>query len=761
MDSERFLRQMEADASYRGQIAHVARIPSRAARFADTSLPLDRGLSQRLAESGIRRLYTHQAAAIDAARRGDHVVVVTGTASGKTLCYNVPVVESILSDPGALALYLFPTKALAHSQLAKLSDLGVSREVRFATYDGDTPRAERPSIRRGVHIVLTNPDMLHVGVLPNHSQWARFFEGLRYIVVDELHSYRGVFGSHVAQILRRLRRICAHYGANPTFIATSATIGNPAGHFRALTGLDAFVIDDDGAPSAARTFVFWNPPMLGPVGGRRSSHVEATGLFTALVRSGIRTLTFARARKSAELILKYTREAFREDAGLSERVTAYRAGYTPEQRRAIEQGLLDGRLMGVAATNALELGIDIGDLDATVLTGYPGTIASTWQQAGRSGRKGGQAISFLVAMDDPLDQYLMRHPEYVLERGHERAVINPSNPRIQAAHLLCAAHELPLAPKDLDLFGVGRDRVAALQEEDRLLWRNERWYARGDRSPAAGVSIRSASSDSYEIRDKAGALLGTVDSSRVYQTVHPGAIYLHQGETYLVRRLDESERVAIVEPTEAAHYTEPREWVSISVLAERGAGMIGDVPVRFGEVAVSSQVLGYRVRQLYSDAVLDMVDLDLSEQSYRTEALWLALPERAIAEIDRHGADLCGTIHAAEHALIGVMPLLSMCDRWDVGGVSSPNHPDTGGPAIFIYDGYPGGVGIAESTYGRLRELLVAAAECAESCPCADGCPSCVQSPKCGTNNDPLDKRGAAILLKLMALSRESGFHAA
>jgi DEAD/DEAH box helicase domain-containing protein len=748
-----YVTRLKASPDYRGQIAHVEEIPARPARFAETQDPLHPLLHLRLRQLGIERLYTHQAAAVDAARRGEHVLTVTATASGKTLCYNIPTVEAVLNDPRARAFYLFPTKALAQDQLGKLNDFGLFPTVRFATYDGDTPQEERRFIKRGAHIVLTNPDMLHTGILPHHTSWAAFLSHLRFVVLDEIHTYRGVFGAHVAQVIRRLRRLCALYGASPQFIACSATIANPAELMHAITDLAATLIDDNGAPSGKRSFVFWNPPLIAESGERRSAHVEATSLFTDLVRNDVRNITFTKARKSAELILKYAREAFEEiGSPLGGRVMSYRAGYTPEERRAIERGLFEGDLIGVTATNALELGVDVGGLDATVLTGYPGTIASAWQQAGRSGRTQDEALSILVALDNPLDQFLMRHPEYFFGRPCERAIVDPNNRRILGAHLACAAYEHPVSAQDMALFGPRAEGVLAqLEEEGLLAQRSGRWYfAARDYYPAADVNIRSASADNYQIRDlsRGNRLFGTVEAERVYETVHPGAIYMHQGETYLVEDLNENERIAYVVPAEVNYYTEPREWTQITVLEGRDSVPLGATTARFGEVVVTTQVLGYRRKQLYSDSILALIDLDLPERVFETEAFWFTVPEALVAEIAKEGLDLAGAIHAVEHAAIGMMPLFFMCDRWDIGGVSTPNHPDTGQATIFIYDGHPGGVGIAEGTYPRLAELLTATAEMIASCPCPDGCPSCVQSPKCGSNNQPLDKRGALFLLE-------------
>lgn len=756
MDFAGYLSDLRRAAFYKGQIAHVQNIPARPARYGGLERPLHAGLQAKLDAQGLTRLFAHQAEAINAARDGEHVTVVTATASGKTLCYNVPVVDAILDAPAARAFYLFPTKALAQDQLGKLNDFGLFPDVRFATYDGDTPQDERRYVKKHAHIVLTNPDMLHLGILPYHGQWSHFLANLKYVVVDEMHTYRGVFGAHVAHILRRLRRACAFYGADPQFLCCSATIANPDELTERLTGVhQPIIVNQNGAPSGPRTFVFWNPPFIGSdQAERRSANMEATSLFTDLVSQNIRNITFARARKSAELILRYARNAFdRTDPGLSRRITSYRGGYTARERRDIEQGLFSGKIVGVTSTNALELGVDVGGLDATILTGYPGTVASTWQRAGRAGRGGQPSLSILVAMDNPLDQFLMRHPDYFFGQTHERAIVDPDNRRILRQHLLCAAYERAITPSDLPRFGPNAQCVVdALTEESKLFFRNNRWHFPNGDYPAANVNIRSASDATYRILDEEHncRLIGTVEGSIAYKTVHPGAIYLHRGETYLIERLDIAGKTAYARPVEANYYTEARENCHILVLDTKQSRELGNTYAYFGDVVVTNRVTGFRRKKLYSDEVLEIEDLNLPEQTFETEAFWFTVPALMMQALVNEGAELGGSIHAVEHAAIGMMPLLSTCDRWDVGGVSHSDHPDTALPTIFIYDGYPGGVGIAEATYAGLRELLGATHAIIMDCPCIDGCPSCVQSPKCGNNNVPLDKRGAQRLLEAL-----------
>ncbi len=751
MNARSFVDSWTSAEDYRGQVAHVEQIPARPASYSSIDPPLSQDLAAAFGTSGIERLYTHQAEAITRVRSGANVVVVTATASGKTLCYNAPVVEAVLANPSARALYLFPTKALAQDQLGKLNDLGLFPRVLFASYDGDTPRPDRALVRRSSHIVLSNPDMLHLGILPNHTEWSRFFTQLRFVVVDELHSYRGVFGAHVAQVLRRLRRTCKAYGSKPQFIACSGTIANPREHFRALTGEDATVVSENGAPCGPRTFVFWNPPQL-ESGARRSAHSEANALFTDLVANGVRTIAFARARKSAELLLRSAREtlAKRGDNSAAS-VCAYRAGYTREQRREIERRLFDGDLVGITSTNALEMGIDVGGLDASLLTGYPGTIASAWQQAGRSGRGREESLSVLVGMDNPLDQYLMRHPEYFFGRPCERASADAGNARIRSSHLVCAAHEHPVSAADSVYFGEDIEVLLDAQADSGALnKRGDRWYCPGGDYPASSVNLRSASSEIYSLvlGGANGPCLGTVEGARVYSEAHPGAIYLHMGETYRVEHLDDIGKMATVRKVDLGYYTEPLESASLDVLSVLRSRELPGGRACLGTVVVRSGVVGFRTKRAQSSEVLSVTDLDLPEQVFETHSLWLEVGPRSVKHLADDGFSLPGSLHAAEHALIAMMPLATMCDRWDVGGVSSPMHPDTRCPSVFMYDAYPGGVGIAESAYEALDLLALTTQQLIEECGCDDGCPSCIHSPKCGSRNAVLDKRGAARLLR-------------
>lgn len=752
-----FVKYLKGKRDYRQQIVHVEHISARPARYARLKRRLPAALQQAVDKVGADRLYVHQAQAINAIRDGHHVIVATSTASGKTLVYNVPVLESVMADARSRALYLFPTKALAQDQLRSLRQLTthVLQQLRFGTYDGDTPRGTRRRLRHSASIILTNPDMLHVGILPNHSLWSNFLANLKYVVIDEAHVYRGIFGSQVACVLRRLLRLCRFYGADPQFICCSATIANPAEHARRLTSVPVAVISEDGSPQAAREFVLWNPPFVDVARtARRSANVEATALFVEMVRHQIRNITFTKARKVAELILLYARNILTKDSPeLVPLIKSYRAGYRPEQRREIERGLFSGQLLGVTATSALELGVDVGHLDATMLVGYPGTIASTWQQAGRAGRGVREALNVLIGLDNPLDQYFMRHPEALFGSSPENALIAPDNVHILAKHLPCAAYEKPLTNEDEDLFGPGFvDAMVQLERRLTLEYRNDRWFFRGMDYPAAQVSLRSVSAEKFVILDESQnyRMLEELEGTTAFVRVYPGAIYLHQGESYLITHLDLDMGVAYASPADVNYYTEPREVNSVNIVQTWQEKRMPVSNAYFGELCVTQQVIGYRRLQQFSDTVLSKEPLDMPAQSFTTIGLWFDVPPDIVHMVGRRGLDLAGGLHAIEHAAIGILPLFAMCDRLDIGGLSTPLHPDTGHAQIFIYDALPGGVGIAEKGFELLLELWKATLSAISECPCQAGCPSCIQSPKCGNNNEPLDKRAAIVILQLL-----------
>ncbi|MGW4485954.1 DEAD/DEAH box helicase [Amycolatopsis sp. NPDC004368] len=892
-------------------VTHVAELPARAAGFAEWPEWAAPSVVSAFAGAGLGTPWKHQVEAASLAYAGSHVVVSTGTASGKSLAYQLPVLSSLGSGSEVTALYLSPTKALGADQLRSVSSLDVPG-VRAASYDGDTPMTERDWVRAHANWVFTNPDMLHRGILSAHSRWTRFFKNLAYVVVDECHSYRGVFGSHVALLLRRLRRVAAHYGASPVFVLASATTASPAEFASRLTGLPCAAVTEDASPRGARTVALWEPPLLDELTGengapvRRSAGVETARILTDLVVEGARSLAFVRSRRGAELTALGARRLLSEvDPALVETVAAYRSGFLPEERRALEAALLSGRLLGVATTNALELGVDIAGLDAVVLAGYPGTLASFWQQAGRAGRSGDEALVVFVARDDPLDTYLVHHPAALLDRPVETAVLDPTNPYVLGPQLACAVAELPLTEPELPMFGgaAARSVLADLAAEKLLRRRTSGWYWTSRDRPHAEVGIRGSGGDQIAVVEAdSGRMLGTVDPGSACYAVHPGAVYLHQGSSYVVDELDLETGLALVHAEDPDWHTSPREIVDISVLSTQEECSHDGVTVSLGEVAVTSQVVGY-LRRRPSGEVLDHTPLDLPEQSLQTRAVWYTVsgellglnsrrgsrgsegvedagaPEgtdgarvgtervesagtggaggaagtvapvgtggarggaeiRGEAEVlgdaevpgDAEGVAAAGTggatggvgvgaqaetvapvgtgdarvgaevsggaevpgeagvaggagapvgtggarrapggaglvparvpgaLHAAEHAAIGLLPLFATCDRWDIGGVSTAWHEDTGEATVFVHDGHPGGAGFADRGYAAIVPWLAATREAIVSCECPTGCPSCVQSPKCGNGNEPLDKAGAvAVLDTVLGALRQHG----
>jgi DEAD/DEAH box helicase domain-containing protein len=726
-----------------------------AAKLEDPPPELHPEVLQALERMGLERLYAHQREAVYAAWEGP-TIVTTGTASGKSMCFNLPTVDVLCRDRRARALYLYPTKALAQDQARALGEFDLTRRVRPALYVGDTPRAVRAEIRRSSNIILTNPDMLHVGILPHHAAWADFFANLAVVVVDEAHVYRGVFGSHVANVLRRLRRMADAYGTAPRFLLASATIANPVDLAERLTGLGGVrLIDRDGAPAPARDIAVWNPLLVDEQSGKRVPVLqEAADLVSTLVREGSRVICFMSSRKRVELLSQAVRTRLAQSDGeLAERVAPYRAGYTPAQRRELEGRLLRGELRAIVTTNALELGIDIGQLDAAVVVTFPGTVASLRQMWGRAGRRG-RGLAVYVAGEDALDQFFCRHPDDFLARPVEAAILDHESPQIHISHLLCAAHEAPLSEADAELFGPRwRAQAELLVSAGELRRRGSQdTYVprRAGDYPARRFSLRSASPESFAVVDfTSGELLGTVELTRAHSTVHRGAVYLHLGRSYEVHELDLWRRQALVEPFDGDWYTQPKRETETTierVIARREA--LG-VTLSFGEIGVTETVIAYQRRRLEDHAPVGLVALDLPQTSFSTQALWYELDSQQLAE-DVPADALLGSLHATEHAQIAVLPLLAMCDRWDIGGLSTNLHPQTGGPAIFIYDGYPGGVGISHAAFVRFEQLCGDALRLVSECPCTGGCPSCVQSPKCGNLNEPLSKAGAKLLLARM-----------
>jgi DEAD/DEAH box helicase domain-containing protein len=737
-------------------LRHVRELPERAATQAPWPEWVSPALRESFARCGVAAPWTHQVEAAEHARAGRHVVIATGTASGKSLAYQVPVLSALADAPRATALYLSPTKALGADQLRSVRALDVP-QVRPASFDGDTALPERDWVRAYSRWVFTNPDMLHRGILPAHAKWAQFFRRLAFVVVDECHGYRGVFGSHVALLLRRLRRVARRYGTDPVFVLASATVSDPAASASLLSGVPCAAVTADRSPRGARTVALWEPPLLESLSGengapvRRSAGAETARILTDLVVEGARTLAFVRSRRGAELTALSARHALSEvDSSLPARVAAYRAGFLPEERRALEKSLASGDLLGVASTNALELGVDIAGLDAVVVAGYPGTLASFWQQAGRAGRAGDGSLVVFVAQDNPLDTYLVHNPSAMLDKPVEATVIDPANPYVLAPQLACAAAELPMTDACLPAFGgaAARRVVDDLVTDGVLRRRPAGWFWTSRERPHAAVDIRGSGGEQIAVVEAdSGRMLGTVNPGSACATVHPGAVYLHQGTSYVVDELDLESGLAMVHREDPEWSTTPREQVDISVLSTVETSAFGGaVSVNLGEVAVTSHVVGY-LRRLPSGQVLDQIPLDLPEQTLHTRAVWYTMSEALLAEAGVAHRDVPGALHAAEHAAIGLLPLFATCDRWDIGGVSTALHPDTGEATVFVHDGHPGGAGFADRGHAALVPWLTATRDAIAACECPAGCPSCVQSPKCGNGNEPLNKDAAVAVL--------------
>ncbi len=749
---EDFFRAQTVIPGREDSLAHMEKIAARESRFLEPERPLPQNLRAAVAESGVEELYLHQATSLDAARRGENVVVVTGTASGKTLCYNLPVFETLLEDDQATAFYLFPTKALAQDQLkgaqrlaAALPELG-----RFVsgTYDGDTSTHTRRKLRMEGRLILTNPDMFHAGILPSHTRWARFFMNLRYVVLDEIHSYRGIFGSNVAAVMRRLRRICAHYGSNPIFIASSATIGNPKELAERIFGGPATLVDEDGSPRGEKLFVFWNPPKLDSKGGeRRGANGEAKDLLCDLVKQGRQTICFSKTKVSSELIFRYARDTLeREAPHLAPKVRAYRGGYLPEERREIERQLFSNELMAVSSTNALELGIDIGGLDAALLVGLPPTVASAWQQAGRAGRGERESCAVLVAHNDPVEQYLMRRPEFFFKQNPEKAVIDHANPFILLPQLRCAAYELPLEANDEELFGeLTPGIVEILEQRGELRRAGEQTFYASNGYPSGDVNLRQSVLDTVSIVQLPGeTVIGNVDLLGACQLVYPEAIYLHEGETYFVRELDLEQKVAFVEQRGVDYYTQPITEQKIRLDEEQdnvavtpAGGEAETLQLGFGDVTVSKTTFAFKKVKFGSLDSLGWGKLDLPWHDLETRAFWIALTEASRARLDEGNHKLHEALAGLKNLILSALPIFAMCDRADLGGVVDASNLGT--TALFVYDRFHGGLGYSRVGFDDLESVLTACLEMLEACGCEDGCPACVGLPNRvpGQNEDP------------------------
>ncbi|MBI1756714.1 MAG: DEAD/DEAH box helicase [Fimbriimonas ginsengisoli] len=723
----------------------VERLPAREARWATLPKSLPAGIAKRLSGSGIGRLFEHQALSVDLAQDGKDVVVVTGTNSGKTLCYALPMACMLEAEPAARALLVYPTKALAQDQLTKLQSW-LPPSIRCAIYDGDTPTNQRASVRKLAHVVLTNPDMLHVGILPGHENWSKFLRSLRLVVLDEMHSYRGVFGSHVSGVVRRLLRLCEWHRARPQIVTCSATIGNPSQLFQRLTGRTGTIVDRDCSPQGERTLAF-----LSPADGdaeKTSANFLAAEIASLLVGDGRRTLVFSRARVTAELVLRYARERLEATDLPGEVFESYRGGYTADERRKIERALFDGRLLGLSTTNALELGIDVGDLDAVVLNGYPGTVSSFWQQAGRAGRGVRPSLTVFLPHDDPLERMLAREPGLLLERRNESIGINPENPLILAQQLRCAAHERPIAPSELAAFGPTALGVAeAMDRSGELEFRGTLFFYPSHEAPAPKVNIRGSLGE--EVSLLIGAqVLGTMEHWRALQSAHEGAVYLHRGATYVVHELDLAGRRAHLAAEEPPYYTRSVLQSTIVPTVEVRQRSVGMAEAAFAGLTVTDQVVGYRKIELQGDRTLSLEALDLPAQTYETLGVRLALPP-----LDPEGdlAAQLGGVHGLEHALLAVAPLLAGCDRSDVGSAWYGAFPGLAGPALFVFDRAPGGVGLAERLFEDLPAWVAGARQLLAGCRCEDGCPGCLLSSSCNVANQNLDKRAAVRLLSCLA----------
>ncbi|RAJ61751.1 DEAD/DEAH box helicase domain-containing protein [Streptomyces sp. Amel2xB2] len=774
-DPRTVLAHLTAGDGRAARITHTEHLPSRIGRHAVWPEQIRPEVIDAVRESGIEQLWEHQARAARHALRGESVIIATGTASGKSLSYLVPVLNGLLDGAdggdgtrgsgggahrggrGSTALYLAPTKALAADQRRAVAELAapLGTSVRPAVFDGDTPVEEREWVRVFANYVLTNPDMLHRGILPGHARWASFLRSLRHVVIDECHTYRGVFGSHVAQVVRRLRRLCARYGSDPVFLLASATAAEPGEAATRLTGLPVAEVTEDTSPRGESVFALWEPPLTDMEGERgapvrRTATAESAELLTDLAVQGVRTVAFVRSRRGAELISLIAQERLGAvDRQLSGRVAAYRGGYLPEERRALERSLHSGELLGLAATNALELGVDVSGLDAVLITGYPGTRASVWQQAGRAGRRGEGSLAVLVARDDPLDTYLVHHPDSLFRTPVESTVLDPGNPYVLAPHLCAAASEIPLTEADAELFGPGfADLLAQLEERRLLRRRGASWYWTLKERACDLTDIRGSDGTPVQVvEDGTGRLLGTVDAGAAHTSVHEGAVHLHQGRTYVVRQLDLENSAALVEEAAPPWTTMARDTTSVTVLETEEEIPWGDARLCYGTVEVTNQVVSYLRRRLITGEVMGETKLDLPPRTLRTRAVWWTLTEDQLDRARIAPSVLPGALHAAEHAAIGLLPLFATCDRWDIGGVSVPMHPDTLLPTVFVYDGQAGGAGFAERAFRTACAWLTATRDAIAACECEAGCPSCIQSPKCGNGNDPLHKRGAVRLL--------------
>ena len=757
---------LKSSSRYRERVEHIEILPSKEPIYGRLKKPLSHSIKNYLLKKRLR-LYSHQCEAIETLRAGKNIIITTPTASGKTLAFNIPIFERLEEDKRAAALYLYPTKALSNDQLKVIKEFEILSKISVNpnVYDGDTPPGRRPRIRETSRIIISNPYELHA-VLPWHYKWGRFLGSLKFVVIDEAHRYRGVFGSNVAFLIRRLRRICNFYGSHPQFILSTATLANPVEFGEKLIGVGSRLITSDGSPKGKKYFIFYNPYFDGM--GMLSTHQETRDLFLFFIKNNLQTLCFTISRKMAELIVSWSKKELKKSGSpLTDKITAYRAGYLPEERMEIENSLKNGILRGVTSTNALELGIDIGSLDSVIISGYPGTIISTWQQAGRAGRGIGESFATLVAFQGPLDQYFMKHPRVFFGRPGEHAIIDESNLYIVSGHLMCAASELPIKLAEEKIyFGDGAQEILkALEKEGLVQSTPNGWVYTGKRRATETVSLNNISSEVFKIICE-GHLLETMDRAQAYREAHKGAVLLHQGQTYIVENLDLKNSVAQAKKREVDYHTEAMKIVDIKILEKVEEKEIGSFTVSFGDVEVNEEYVGYKIMKY--DKVVGREKLDLPRLNFKTMGLWFTVPENIkekIWEKRKEDKDIkeklkkrreenlkrevfAGGLHGIEHAIIGIMPFHVMCDRWDIRGVSTSNHPDTMEPTVFIYDGFEGGIGLTEKAFQLMAEIVEMSHQLVRDCGCEDGCPACIYSSKCGNDNRPLDKKATILILE-------------
>ena len=770
MEVRRFITRLSHQRGWRGQIVYTEELAARPARFVAPQRPLPPEIVSALEKTGVEQLYIHQARALDLAREGADFVVVTSTASGKTLCYNLPIFERLIAEPDSCALYLFPTKALAQDQLRGANRFlesvpGIGATT--GTYDGDTPPETRRSLRDSGQLIFTNPDMLHAGILPNHARWARFFERLRYVVIDEVHTYRGVFGSHVAAVLRRLARICAHYDAKPQYLTSSATIANPEELASSLTGREVTLIEEDGSPRGAKSFALWNPPFIDDEDRveRLSPLTEAQRLMCDLIDEDIQTIAFVRTRKMVELLYRFTQEELsHRSAARARRIKPYRGGYLPEERRAIEKQLFNGELLGVVSTNALELGIDIGSLEACLIVGYPGTIASTWQQAGRAGRGEAPSLVVLIGHNTPVDQYLMHHGEYLFGKSPEHAIIDPENPHVAVGHLRCAAHELPITVEESpELFGEFTPAMLELLGDEKHLRRiKDQWHWAQSSYPASQVALRTIDDATYTIQQETEdgpRTIGTLDEISAFMQAHTHAVYLHEGETYFVDRLDHDKKISFVKREGLDYYTTAVSENDIRVDSTAREDQWRISAIRFGDVTVSVTVTMFKKIKFGSRDSIGYENLELPTRHLETTALWIMPKESSLDVCRTWGRVPADGLKGIVNVLVEVIPMYVMGDVNDIGGVLDSSN--FGRPAMFVYDKYPGGIGYAEKAFDFVEQIMTTALEVISECPCRYGCPSCVGAALLGGSSEgPNDRdivpdKDAALILLHDMLQRE------